>query len=126
MQSLPRIRITSKTLWTTTNKLASGPAATGRSNEEQMRRSHDLRYDRNLRRPRHLPNAKYCRYNLIQMGPRRSKHRISEISTTWGNTNIFEKNIHNRMRFSFVRVRQLLSMYHVYHCRAGPYTLPCW
>ena len=34
------IRITSRTLWTTTNNLEAGPAAKGRDNEGQMRRSH--------------------------------------------------------------------------------------
>ena len=37
---VPGIRITSRTLWTTTNKLEAGPAAKGRDNEGQMRRSH--------------------------------------------------------------------------------------
>ena len=37
---VPGIRITSRTLWTTTNKLQAGPAAKGRDNEGQMRRSH--------------------------------------------------------------------------------------
>ena len=34
------IRITSRTLWTTTNKLEGGAAAKDRDNEGQMRRSH--------------------------------------------------------------------------------------
>ena len=37
---VPGIRITSRTLWTTTNKLEAGPGAKGRDNEGQMRRSH--------------------------------------------------------------------------------------
>ena len=37
---VPGIRITSRTLWTTTNKLEAGPAAKGRDNEGQMRDSH--------------------------------------------------------------------------------------
>ena len=38
---VPGIRITaSRTLWTTTNKLEAEPAAKGRDNEGQMRRSH--------------------------------------------------------------------------------------
>ena len=73
---VPGIRITSRTLWSTTNKLEAGPAAKGRDNEGQMRRSQvcfglvatcDVPGT-------HLPNAKTAaidHINLIQMGPRK-------------------------------------------------------
>ena len=35
---VPGMRITSRTLWTTTNKLEAGPATKGCDNEGQMRR----------------------------------------------------------------------------------------
>ena len=37
---VPGIRSTTRTPWTTTNKLEAGPAAKGRDNEGQTRRSH--------------------------------------------------------------------------------------
>ena len=40
INTVPGIRITSRRLWTTTNKLKAGPAAKGRDNEGYMRRSH--------------------------------------------------------------------------------------
>ena len=73
---VPGMRITSRTLWSTTNKLEAGPAAKGRDNEGQMRRSQvcfglvatcDVPGT-------HLPNAKTAaidHINLIQMGPRK-------------------------------------------------------
>ena len=39
---VPGVRITSRTLWTTTNKLEAGPAAKGRVYEGQKRGSHDF------------------------------------------------------------------------------------
>ena len=79
---VPGIRITSRTLWTTTNKLEAGPAAKGRDNEGQMSRSHvsffglvatcDVRGT--------CPTQKLPLFlKLIQMGPRKSRSRISEI-----------------------------------------------
>ena len=63
---VPGIRITSRTLWTTTNKLKAGQAAKGRDNEGRMRRSHTcvlLRSCRDVRRPRHpAAQRKNCRY----------------------------------------------------------------
>ena len=64
--AVPGIRITPRTHWTTTNKLEAGPAAKGRDNEGHMRRSHVCFFGAAI-------------YNLIPMGPRKSKSRISEI-----------------------------------------------
>ena len=53
------IPITSRTLWTTTNKLEAGPAAKGHGNERHASFTCVLlRSCRDVRRPRHLPNAK--------------------------------------------------------------------
>ena len=57
---VPRIRITSRTLWTTTNKLEAGPAANKRPRQRGTDASFTcvlLRSCRDVRRPRHLPNA---------------------------------------------------------------------
>ena len=74
--------MTSKTLWTTTNNLEAGLAAKGRDNEGQMRRSHvcffGLVATSNV--PGTCPTQKLpLFFNLIQMGPRKNKYRISEI-----------------------------------------------
>ena len=83
---LPRpyhnIRITSRTLWTTTNKLEAGPAAKGRDNEGQMRRSLVCFFGLVATCDVHgtCPMQKLPLFlNLIQMGPRKNKSRISEI-----------------------------------------------
>ena len=80
---LPRpyhnIRITSRTLWTTRNKLEAGPAAKGRDNEGQMRvcffglvATCDVSGT--------CPTQQLPPFlNPIQMGPRKNKSRISEI-----------------------------------------------
>ena len=64
----------------TTNELEAEPAAKGRGNEGQMRRSHAfLRPCRDVRRPRHLPNAKITA--ILQSHPdgtTKNKYRISE------------------------------------------------
>ena len=60
----------------TTNKLVAEPAAKGRDNEGQMRRSHMLlRSCRDVRRPRGTcPKQKLpLFFNRIQMGPRKTK-----------------------------------------------------
>ena len=66
-------------LWQpTTNKLEAGPAAKGRDNEGQMRRSL-LRSCRDVGRPRHLPNAAITA--VVQSHPdgtTENKYRISE------------------------------------------------
>ena len=57
---LVHIRITSRTLWTTTNKLEVGPAANKRPRQRGIDASFTcvlLRSCRDVRRPRHLPNA---------------------------------------------------------------------
>ena len=61
---VPGIRITTRTLWTTTNKLEAGPAARGRDNEGQMRRSHVYFYSVLSRRATSPAPAqrKNCRY----------------------------------------------------------------
>ena len=79
---VPGTRITSRTLWTTTNKLEAGPAAKGRDNEGQMRRSHVCFFGlvATCDVPGTCPTQKLPLFlNLIQMGPRKNKSRISEI-----------------------------------------------
>ena len=92
------MRITSRTLWTTTNKLEAGPAEKGRDNQGQMRCSRPAEKGRDsegqMRRshvcffglvatydvPGTRPTQKLPPFfNLIQMGPRKNKSRISEI-----------------------------------------------
>ena len=79
---VPDIRITSRTLWTTTNKLEAGPAVKGRDNARQMRRSHVCFFGlvATCDVPGTCPTQKLSLFlNLIQMGPRKNKYRISEI-----------------------------------------------
>ena len=76
------VRSHSRTLWTTTNKLEAGPAAKGRDNEERMRRSHVCFFGlvATCDVPGTCPTQKLPLFlNLIQMGPRKNKYRISEI-----------------------------------------------
>ena len=63
------VRITSKTPSTTTNKLEAGPAAEGRDNEGQMRRSHASSILSRTATSAAPAQRKNCRYffNLIQM-----------------------------------------------------------
>ena len=79
---VPGIRVTSRTLWTTTNKLEAGPAAKGRDNEGQMRRSHVCFFAlvATCDVPGTCPTQKLPLFlNLIQMGPRQNQSRISEV-----------------------------------------------
>ena len=73
---VPGIRITPRTLWTTTNILQAGPAAQGRDNEGQMRRSHVCFFGlvATCDVPGTCPTQKLPLFlNLIQMGPRKNK-----------------------------------------------------
>ena len=74
--------MTSRTLWTATNKLEAGPAGKGADNEEQMRRSHVCFFGlvATCNVPATCPTQKLPLFpNLIQMGPRKNKSRILEI-----------------------------------------------
>ena len=67
---------------TTTNTLEARPAAKGRDNEGQMRRSHVCFFGlvATCDVPGTCPTQKLPLFlNLIQMGPRKNKSRISEI-----------------------------------------------
>ena len=69
---VPGIRITSRTHWTTLNKLEAGPAAKGRDNEGQMRRSHVWFFGlvATCEVPGTCPTQTLpLFFNLIQMGP---------------------------------------------------------
>ena len=73
---VPGTRITSRTLWTTTNKLEAGPAAKGRDNEGHMRRSHMCFFGfvATCDVSGTCPTQKLPLFlNLIQMGPRKRK-----------------------------------------------------
>ena len=62
------------------NKLEAGPAAKGRDDEGQMRRSHVCFFGLVVTcdvAGTHMPNAKTG--TIFQMGPRKKKSRISEI-----------------------------------------------
>ena len=79
---VPGIRIASRTHWTTTNQLVAGPAAKGPDNEGQMRRSHVCFFGlvATCDFPGTCPTQKLpLFFNLIQMGPRKNKYRISGI-----------------------------------------------
>ena len=68
---VPGIHITSRTLWTTTNSLDTGPAAKGRDNEGQMRCSHVCFFGlvATCDVPGTCPTQKLpLFFNLIQMG----------------------------------------------------------
>ena len=72
---VPGIRITSRTLWTTAKKLEARPAANGRDNEGQMRRSHACFFGlvatcdvRGTCPTQKLPPF----FNVIYMGPRKT------------------------------------------------------
>ena len=73
---VPGMRITSRTLWTTTNIRKAGPAAKGRDNEGQMRRSHvcfsGLVATSDV--PGTCPTQKLpLFFNVVQMGPRKKQ-----------------------------------------------------
>ena len=82
---LVHTHITSRTPWTTTNKLEAGPAANKTPRQRGTEASHTcvlLRSCRDVRRPRHLPNANAAaifQIGIVQMGPRKNNFRISEI-----------------------------------------------
>ena len=79
---VPGMRITSRTLWTTTNIRKAGPAAKGRDNEGQMRRSHVCFFGlvATCDVPGTCPTQKLPLFlSLIQMRPRKNKSRMSEI-----------------------------------------------
>ena len=76
---VPGIRITSRTLWTTTIKLEAGPAAKGHDNEGQMRRSHVCFFGlvATCDVPGICPTQKLpLFFNFIHMGPRKNKHNF--------------------------------------------------
>ena len=76
---VPGIRITSRTLWITTNKLEAGPAAKGRDNEGRMRGSHVCFFGlvATCDVPGTCPAQKLPLFlNLTQMGPRKNKYIV--------------------------------------------------
>ena len=91
---VPCIRITSRTLWTITNRLEAGPAAKGRDNEGQMLRSHvsfGLVATCNASgtcSKQQLPLF----FNLTQVGPRKEESRISEVPDRRGILTSRQKN----------------------------------
>ena len=73
---VPGIRITSRTLWTTTNKLDAAPAAKGRDDEGQRRRSHVCFFGLVAMCDGPAPAQRKklpLFFNLMQMGPRKKK-----------------------------------------------------
>ena len=80
---VPGIRVASRTLWTTTNKLEAGPAANKRPRQRGTDASFTyvlLRSCGDVRRPRHLPNAKTAAISQPDAdGITKNKYRISEI-----------------------------------------------
>ena len=116
---VPGMRITSRTLWTTTNIRKAGPAAKGRDNEGQMRRSHVCFFGlvATCDVPGTCPTQKLPPFlNLIQMGPRKTNtwYRISEIPRPgrYG-TNI---KLKNRKKYDLcICVCQLSTSIHTYH-----------
>ena len=116
------MRMTSRTPWTTTNKLEAGPAGKGGGNEGQVRRSHVCFFGlvATCDDPGTCPTKKLPLFlNLIQMRPRKNEYRISEIPRPGRyRTNINSKN-RKKMFFSLVRVCQLSTRtYHVSYIRA--------
>ena len=88
------IGITSRTLWTTTNKLEAGPAAKGRDSEGKMRRSDVCFFGlvATCDVPGTCPTQKLpLFFNLIQMGPWKNKSRISEMPRLGRYANIKKK-----------------------------------
>ena len=117
--AVPGIRITPRTHWTTTNKLEAGPAAKGRDNEGQMRRSHVCFFGlvATCDVPGTCPTQKLpLFFNLIQMGPRKNKSRISEIPRPGYTSSKKKEKKKKHYLFAFVRVCQLSTgTYHVCH-----------
>ena len=120
---VPGIRITSRTLWTTTNKLGAGPAAKGRDNEGRMRRSHVCFFGlvATCDVAGTCPKQKLPLFlNLIQEGPQKNKSRISGIPRPGRyRTNIKLKTEKNAFFFHQYEYFQLSTgTYHVCHLRA--------
>ena len=125
MYPVPGIRITSRTLWTTTNKLEAGPAAKARDNEGQMRRSHvcvfglvatcDVPGICPAQKPPQFLNLIPMgpRKNLIPMAPRKNKSRISEIPRPGRyRTNIKLKN--RKKIYTFLHYTSMRAEYYWY------------
>ena len=95
------VRITSRTPSTTTNKLEAGPAAKGRDNESQMRRSHQCFFGlvATWDVPGTCPTQKLpLLFNLIQMGPRKT-NLVFRRSPDRGGVLTSSKKTENNMLF---------------------------